>query len=363
MGIKLFGLADKRYWHEYLNRLDQKDVYFTPEYCEIHEKNGDGVAQAYLYEEGEDFVLYPYLLRDLTRLSHLSHVTQKYGKLYDITTPYGYGGPVTNVKDEERVHAFLRRFTKSFREYCKGAQIVTEFIRFHPLYQNQYLFADGEKNHIRDTIYIDLTKEYEEIWANYDTKNRNRIRKSKSYDLQIEHRNRHERQDLLRLYNSTMERTGAKEYYFFSDSYFQNTLELLGENVELIEVVTEDGKVVMSVIFMFGNEYIHYHLLGSDQEYLRLATNNLVVDYMVQWAKKRGYKAMHLGGGYAGNDDSLYRFKKHFNKNGALPFYIGKHVHNEAIYKELSEALPVQFKGYFPVYRHTNLSVGQTVRS
>ncbi|MBN8209787.1 peptidoglycan bridge formation glycyltransferase FemA/FemB family protein [Bacillus sp. NTK071] len=362
MGKQLFGLTDKKEWHEYLNRLDQKDVYFTPEYCEIHEKNGDGLAQAYLYEEGEDFVFYPYLLRDLTTLPHLRQVTQKYGKLYDITTPYGYGGPLTNVKDKARLKDFLPRFTHSFRDYCKNAQIITEFIRFHPLYQNQDYFGGVKKAHIRDTIYVDLTKEYEEIWANYDTKNRNRIRKSKCYDLRIQHRNRNERQDLLRLYNSTMERTGAKEYYYFTDTYFQNTLELLGENVELIEVVTEDEQVVMSVIFILGDEYIHYHLLGSDHEYLRLATNNLVIDYMVQWAKKQGFKAMHLGGGYAGNDDSLYKFKKHFNKNGALPFYIGKQVHNESIYKELAASIPEQCQGYFPVYRHSDLSQVSTMR-
>ncbi|TKD70798.1 peptidoglycan bridge formation glycyltransferase FemA/FemB family protein [Pseudalkalibacillus hwajinpoensis] len=356
MGTKLFGLNDKKNWHDYLNRLNNKDVYYTPEYCEIHERNGDGVAQLYLYEEGSDFVLYPYLLRCLNTLPHLCQVTQKYGNLYDITTPYGYGGPLTNVKEEARLNEILSRFTNSFRDYCKNADIITEFIRFHPLYQNHNLFTCGEKFYIRDTIYVDLTKDYDEIWANYDTKNRNRIRKSKSYDLQIKHRNRNERQDLLRLYNSTMKRTGAKEYYYFSDTYFQDTLELLGDNVELIEVVTEEEKVVMSVIFMLGDEYIHYHLLGSDQEYLRLATNNLVVDYMVQWAKERGFKAMHLGGGYAGNNDSLYRFKKHFNKNGALPFYIGKQIHNETIYKELAASIPEECQGYFPVYRHSNLT-------
>ena len=363
MGIKLFDLTDKKNWKEYLNRLDHKDVYFTPEYCEIHEENGDGKAQLYLYEEGGNFVLYPYLLRKLNTLPHLFEVTQKYGELYDITTPYGYGGPITNVKEDAGLNGFLSRFTKSFKDFCQSSNIITEFIRFHPMYQNQELYPGIEKVNLRDTIYVDLTKEYEEIWASYDTKNRNRIRKSKSYNLRIRHRNRKESKELIRLYHSTMERTGAKEYYYFPDTYFQNTFDLLKENVELIEVVTEDEKVVMSVIFMCGDKYVHYHLLGSDHEYLRLATNNFIVDYAIQWAKERGFTAMHLGGGYTGNNDSLYKFKKHFNKNGALPFYIGKQVHNETIYQVLSSSIPEEFHDYFPVYRHSNLSLVNAVES
>ena len=357
MVIKCLDLSDKKNWHDYLRRLDHQDVYYTPEYCEIHERNGDGKAQLYVYEEGEKIVIYPYLLRKLSALPHLKEVVKKHGELYDITTPYGYGGPLTNVKQDTESISFLTRFTESFKQYCQSSNVISEFIRFHPLYQNQEGFPSIEKAYIRDTIYVDLTKEYEEIWSNYDTKNRNRIRKSMSYDLRIQHRNRKDDiEEFLRLYNATMKRTGAKEYYNFSRNYFKNTFELLSDNMELIEVVTKNEKVVMSVIFMYGDEFIHYHLLGSDYEYLSLATNHFIVDYAIKWAKERGFKAMHLGGGYAGNDDSLYKFKKHFNKKGALPFYIGTQIHNRMIYQELSSSIPEEFQGYFPVYRHSELS-------
>ncbi|MCA0987044.1 lipid II:glycine glycyltransferase FemX [Guptibacillus algicola] len=352
MGFTVLNLNDKKVWHDYLNQLDHKDVYFTPEYCEIHEKNGDGIAQLFLYEEGEDFVYYPYLVRNLNKLSYLKKVTQKYGDLYDITTPYGYGGPISNVKNKERLCELLSRFTLVFKDYCRATNIISEFIRFHPLYQNHELIPGIEKTHIRETIFVDLTRDYDEIWANYDTKNRNRIRKSKSYDFRIKHGNRNELQEFQRLYNATMEKTGAKNYYHFSSSYFQNTMDLLKSHVELIEVLTEEGKVVMSVLFIWGDDYIHYHLLGSDEDYLRFATNNFIVDYAVKWAKKKGFKAMHLGGGYEGNHDSLYKFKKRFNRNGALPFYIGKQVHNQTIYRELASTVPNGLQGFFPVYRH-----------
>ncbi|WP_371017734.1 peptidoglycan bridge formation glycyltransferase FemA/FemB family protein [Pseudalkalibacillus sp. JSM 102089] len=355
MGIKILDLNQKKKWHEYLNRLEHRDIYFTPEYCEIHERNGEGKAQLYIYEEKENFVIYPFLLRNLNTLPHLKTVIEDYGELYDITTPYGYGGPITNVKEKKRVKELLSLFSISFKNYCKTSNIITEFVRFHPLYQNQECYPEIEKSYIRDTIYVDLTREYEEIWANYDTKNRNRIRKTRSYNLQIKHRNPQERSDFLKLYYATMERTGAKEYYHFSEAYFDNTFELLKDRIELIEVVCDKEKVVMSVIFMYGNKHIHYHLLGSDHEYLPLAINNYVVDYAIQWAKKQGFESMHLGGGYTGNDDSLYKFKKHFNKTGALPFYVAKQIHNQKIYQELSSTVPRDVQGFFPVYRHADL--------
>ncbi|MYL62207.1 peptidoglycan bridge formation glycyltransferase FemA/FemB family protein [Bacillus hwajinpoensis] len=356
MTIRILDLNDKKTWHAYLNRLKSKDVYFTPEYCEIYEKNGEGKAQLFLYEEGEDFVFYPYLLRNLNDLSSVSHVIEKYGELYDITTPYGYGGPVTNVEDGTTLQPFMRRFTNAFKKYCYSANIISEFIRFHPLLQNQVNYLGIEKAYLRDTIQIDLLPDYETIWANYDTKNRNRIRKSKTYDLRIVHRSEDELSHFLKLYYSTMEKAKARDYYFFSEDFFRNTIHLLKEKIELIEVITKNDQVIMTSLFIYGNDYIHYHLSGSDRNHLKLAANNLILDYAVKWAKEEGFKSLHLGGGYSGNDDSLYRFKKHFNRNGNLPFHIGKQIHNPMIYGEISSLIKDDFQDalqdYFPIYRH-----------
>jgi Acetyltransferase (GNAT) domain len=352
MTFRILDLNDKKTWHDYFNRLSRKDVYFTPEYCEIYEKNGDGKAQLFLYEEGENFIFYPYLLRNLNDLPYVSQVVEKYGELYDITTPYGYGGPVTNVKEDTNVHPIMRRFTNSFREYCYSANIITEFVRFHPLLQNQTIYSGIEKTYLRDTIQIDLLPDYETIWANYDTKNRNRIRKSKTYDLRIVHRTSDELSDFLKLYYSTMTKAKARDYYFFSEDFFRNTIHLLKEKIELIEVITKNDQVIMTSLFIYGDDYIHYHLSGSDRDHLKLAANNLILDYAAKWAKENGFKSLHLGGGYSGNDDSLYKFKKHFNKKGNLPFHIGKQIHNPIIYGELSSLIRDNLQDYFPVYRH-----------
>ncbi|MDQ0482528.1 GNAT family N-acetyltransferase [Guptibacillus hwajinpoensis] len=364
MATKILDLNHKKGWHDYLALIEQKDIYYTPEYCEIYERNGEGKAQLFIYEERENFVYYPYLLRTLSGITHLRKFEAKYGTLYDISTPYGYGGPITNITDKTEARLILERFSNAFHEYCKETNIISEFIRFHPLLQNQSIFSGSKPIYIRDTIHVDLTRDYDEIWAKYDSKNRNRIRKAESYDLRILHRDISDSNDLsdfMRLYHSTMRKNNARDYYYFSEEFFHHTCELLHEKAELIEVITKENKVIMSALLICGEDWIHYHLSGSDPDELKLSANNFLLDYTVKWAKERNYKSLHLGGGYIGNGDSLYRFKKRFNKEGDLPFYIGKLIHNQAIYKEMALKMSEEdISDYFPIYRHPDLFLTST---
>ena len=46
---------------------------------------------------------------------------------YDVTTPYGYGGPVGDGAD---------RFYEAYEDWCRERDIVSTFIRYHPLFEN-----------------------------------------------------------------------------------------------------------------------------------------------------------------------------------------------------------------------------------
>ncbi|PFO04945.1 GNAT family N-acetyltransferase [Bacillus sp. AFS076308] len=356
MVYKMFDLTEKESWHELLRETESQDIYFTPEYFEIYERNGEGEARLFVYDNGKDFVYYPFLLRDLSNLLIVKETSSKYGPLYDITSPYGYGGPITNVKDESNKKQLFNEFEESFRSYCLRKNIITEFVRFHPLIRNDQDYKDMESTLNRHTIYVDLSLDLDEIWANYDNKNRNRLRKAKANNyFTIVHRPPNELENFMRLYYKTMDKKNAYDYYYFKKDFFENSAELLKDQLELIEVVMED-KVIMSCFFMHYGDFIHYHLLGSDEDYLNFSPNNSLIHYVVEWAKAKGKKALHLGGGYTGDTDTLYRFKKRFNKYGDLPFYIGKKIHNQEIYDELIKDLPVP-ENYFPLYRHPDLDL------
>ena len=84
------------------------------------------------------------------------------------------------------------------------------------------------------------------------------------------------------------------------------------------------------------SNFIHYHLSGSDWEYRKYSPNNLLLYEVACWANKKGIKKMHLGGGMSAND-SLFGFKKQFNKNGRVKFYIGRTIFDSEKYKYLME--------------------------
>ena len=353
---KTFDLGEKENWHGFLEKTESKDVYFTPEYFEIYERNGEGKAQLFIYENGEDFVYYPFLLRGLNDLTYAEDVRRKYGDLYDITTPYGYGGPITNTRMKSHKKQLYSEFEDSLSSYCFQNNIISEFVRFHPFIRNHLDYKDIESTLNRHTIFVDLSLDLEEIWANYDNKNRNRLRKAKANEyFTIVHRSPNELENFMNLYYKTMDKKNAYEYYYFQKDFFDNSVELLRDHLELIEVMMDD-KVTLSCFFMLYGDYIHYHLLGSDEEYLKYSPNNSLIHYVVEWAKSQGKKVLHLGGGYAGDTDTLYRFKKRFNKYGDLPFYIGKRIRNGEIYHELIKDLPVN-ENYFPLYRHPDLAL------
>lgn len=46
---------------------------------------------------------------------------------------------------------------------------------------------------------------------------------------------------------------------------------------------------------MHYGDFIHYHLLGSDEDYLHFSPNNSLIHYVVEWGKAKGKKALHLG--------------------------------------------------------------------
>jgi len=92
-------------------------------------------------------------------------------------------------------------------------------------------------------------------------------------------------------------------------------------------------------------------------EYKSYRPNNMMLYQAALRYKTMGKKCFHLGGGYSGND-SLFKFKKGFNKNGLLDFYVGRKINNEDIYEKLVKEWKIKNKlrkdynsDFFPLYR------------
>ena len=327
MTYKILNLADIVEWQAALEKLspENKDVYFTPEYYSLYQNYGDGEARCFVFEQNGEVVLYPFLINPITTLGY--KLDKEY---YDIQGAYGYNGIITSSEDAD----FIAAFWEAFDAYCQENDIVAEFTRFHPMLNNQRLASPKMKTFFsRHTVALDLTDD--DIWTHQiSSKNRNMIRKAEKEEVTIVESDDYE--TFRRLYDGTMTDLHAEDFYFFPKSYYDEYKQTFkGESMLCLAML--DGKAIAGSMFMFSDDYAHYHLSARDREYSRYAANNLILWYAIQKAKERGCKWFHFGGGTTGNDDdSLLKFKKEFSKT-LCEFWIGKRVHNQAVYDQIVE--------------------------
>ncbi len=315
-------------------------------------------AYASLYLEKDEEVIKFTIDNEYGKLLHLfikRPIPEKYGcdDCYDITTPYGYGGPI--IIESEDKDRLVEEFSREFEAYCSQNSIVSEFVRFHPLYENHSDFKDFYdvvKN--RDTIYVDLSSE-DAIWNNMKHQSRTRIRHALDSNIEVAQDNTEKGMDkFIELYYMTMDKNNADECYYFDKDYFYN-LMTINSSVKIFNAVYEN-EIIASTVILLGDEYMHCHLAATNPEFYELSPNNLLLYEVSKWGCANGYSKLHLGGGRCASDDYLFRFKKSMNKNGVTEFYIGTKIYDNDRYEQLVEAREneVDFNAdvdYFPRYR------------
>lgn len=319
MGIELV-----ENWDPFLDNFDsnQKDVYYTEEYVKLYQTENDKPV-CFIYNQGENYLLFPYLLRSFC-FNGICY--------YDFETPYGYGGPISNTNDV----IFVTEALESFYHYGQLHNYVAGFVRFHPLLNNTVCFdLIGNVIIDRHTVAMDLHEDVNSVWMNeIHTKNRNIIKNGSKNGLQfIADYQYSYLDDFVHLYNNTMYKLHADSSYFFDNNYYYQLKKNFRNS--FLGVVKHDDKVISSAIFLYSEDYGHYHLSGSDKEFLHLRPNNYMLWEAAKELQKHGIKKFHLGGGTNSDEgNSLFEFKKKFSKSTYL-FQIGKIIFNPDIYGTL----------------------------
>lgn len=321
----LLTLDQSEEWTTYLQRIpaNKRDEYFSPGYYSLYQNYGDGEACCFVYEKEGDIAIYPFLRNPITPLGY--KLDNEY---YDIQGAYGYNGLISSNHSED----FIRSFWKEFDVFCKSNNIIAEFMRFHPLLNNQELASPEMKTFFsRHTVYLDLTDD--DIWMHQiSSKNRNMIRKAEKEGVEIIESDDYE--TFRELYDGTMTDLHAEDFYFFPQSYYEEYKKTFRDK-SLLCLAIKDAHVIAGSMFFYSEDYAHYHLSARDRQYSKYAANNLILWYGIQKLKEKGCKKLHFGGGTTGEeDDSLLKFKKDFSKTLG-EFWIGKRVYNQEIYSSV----------------------------
>lgn len=334
-------------WHEWLCSLGCSDVYFTLDYhCAYLDP--DARPMAYVWRQQDERLFFPFLLRSIRRVGQ----TPVPDGLFDITSVYGYSGPLSTCRSTDTLAAAWR----GFRAWAKGNGVVNAFIRFHPLLEtHRFAPADMTVFADRQTVVIPLDDGPETLWQGYAPTQRNRVRKAISEGVTVRRLDYRDGLPVFQpIYQTTMQHLAADGFYFFSEGYFAALGRLPPETVGIF-VAEWSGQAIAAALFFYAGDLVHYHLGGSLPAHRSVAPNNLLFHTVAEQAAHAGFRRLHLGGGRtASPNDDLLRFKRLFSRQRA-DFRLGTWICDEAGHRDLrqmwQDQATVPPPPYFQLYR------------
>lgn len=341
--IQIIGTSQLKLWDEIVCSFSEYDVYYLSGYVHAFQIHGDGEPQLLFYEHEGLRAIYVYMKRK-TAIEGW----------YDSITPYGYGGVLF---EGDTTEGNLKAFWDAYVQKMKDESIVCNFVRYHPVLANAVpMKVVSDVIDLGKTVAFHLDSP-EVIWQNIVPKNRNMIRKAERNGIEIHHAaDMSLFKDFVQIYNTTMDKDNAEEYYYFSDEFYKSIHEDLDGHYEMF-YATYEGKIIAMSIMLFANKQVHYHLSGSVLEYRNLAPSNLLLYKAALWGYEHGYKTFHLGGGVGSGEDNLYKFKAAFNRESDYKFSIAKMIFDQEKYDALVAERAARDPGFdmasnfFPLYR------------
>ncbi len=341
--LRLIPASEETEWRRWLAPA-RHDFYHTARYHQFSEQSGEGQAWLAVYGSAQRYLAWPYLLRPIPG-----------SRLRDVTSVYGYPGPlwVGPASDD----CFLARARRQIAELWRSQNAVSVFSRFHPLLENHRWMegpldsaVSGGIKPSGTTVSIDLTVPDAANWREYQPSLRNRINRARRLGLVTSADPAWNHLDQFALfYRATMVRNRALPFYFFPAEYFSRLRAAMAPHAWLMLTRVED-RIAAAGIFIEYAGIVQNHFCVNNPDYLHLAPSKVLLDDVRRWARLRGNRVFHLGGGRGGNCDSLFAFKAAFSQ-ARHSFYTGRWVLDRDAYRLLCRMQPCQPADFFPAYR------------
>jgi hypothetical protein len=332
------------------------DFYHLPGYAETCARPIQGETIAFHVDDDGNQLFLPMIVRPLPDFGDRGLEGWR-----DASSPYGYPGPLIAIGDGGSVAGsmFPARAIHALLDRMQELKILTAFVRFHPLLDTPFdaFAATGELIHHGRTVSIDLRLPTEQIWRQTRRNHRNQITQLRqSGEVAVQHDPGWSHFDqFLRAYQATMDRVGAQQSYYFDPSYYEGLRETLGERVHLFVLRIRD-RIGAAAIVTEVCGIVQCHLAASFNEFVKDNPQKLLFYEICLWAKERGNRVLHLGGGVGGREDDLYHFKAGFSPL-RHPFHTWRACCNITLYKHVISLWHKTFRPesvdpiFFPPYR------------
>ena len=283
----------------------------------------------FVFEVSDNIFAYPFILSEVPR-----NFCNGGDKLYDISSVYGYSGPLIKRQDKE----FFKLAWSKFDKWALENNVICEFTRFS-FYINNSVNAHPQTN-VEDNrsiavSYFKLTKdEHRKILG---PKTRNMIAKALSSGLNLRPLNFVEHyKTFKRFYDELMIKNDAPQFFFYNDEYYEQLGNLGHEKLRLFGIF-QNNELVGGVIVIIYKNYALYHLGALKKGLNNLGGSNFYLFELWKILYEEGIEIFNLGGGRTTDlDDPLLKFKLR-NSNSVEKFQIGTRLINEDAYKKVKD--------------------------
>lgn len=327
LNSRVIAADDNKAWHAALTQVGDVDCTFLPEYHRAYAlRIKDSRPLLWHFEEAGQHLIYPFLLTPV-------EISSNKTGYHDISGIYGYTGPLATTRNA----MFLKSAWTAFDAYARQERIIAEFIRFSPFNKNERMAhpeCTVEEN--RQLAASTLPTSEEELLKLLGSKTRNMLRKAEKSGLAARELPLPEYLPAFSsLYEETMDRNNAPEFFWYDDAYWEKLL-MLGHGLRLFGTFAGDRLVAASMAVVHGKSAL-YHLGASLPEHAKLGAGNVSLFCMSSALMQSGVRFINMTGGRTtAADDPLLLFKKN-NATGLASFYIGKRIVNPAAYKEMAQ--------------------------
>ncbi|AZI26775.1 GNAT family N-acetyltransferase [Pedobacter sp. G11] len=336
MCYQVISIQQESKWIHYINNAVDADFFHTWHYHTL-EKGGEPIL--FVYEDKDAFIAFPLVKRAIENSKH-----------FDLTTTYGYGGPVSSKRIAELSMSFVKNFKVAFTEFMSVNKCVCVFSRLNPFLEQRPFLTDlAEPGDNGRTVYVNLTISLDEQRAGYEKRLARQIRQLRKEGYTI--RDTQSPDDIkafTMIYNQNMTRLQADASYFYSEEYFTALLKNNQSGSKLIAIF-DNGLMICGSIVLYFRNIIRNHLSATIESHIRKSPSKLLTDEISILGRKLGMRYFHMGGGVGGEEDSLFRFKASFSPL-TLQDYTWCFIANKDAYNQLAERQD-RNSGFFPVYR------------
>lgn len=336
---KIKIIESKEDWKNLLKEIGNYDFYHTFDYHELS-KSDQEKPILISYKEGEVSIALPLLLRKIFDTSY-----------YDITSVYGYAGPVQKGVDNSFDN---NRFAYYFKEFLIENNIVSVFSRLNPFiaHQEDILEGLGEVIALGKVVNIDITEPVDDQRVKFSSTTKRYINRARRLCSVRPLESKEDIKAFKDLYYENMDRVDAKDSYYFKERYFNQFIE--SEDFEtdvLLAIYNETQEIISAAMMVKTNNIIQYHISGTRNDYLHLTPIRLLIDDTRIKGTADNYTYFNLGGGLGSAEDSLFKFKSSFSKDHK-DFKIWKYIVNSEVYMDLCNTYANgSSDSFFPLYR------------